>query len=493
MTIRTRKNVYSLPAGDQTIDWYRKAVARLLQKPATDPTSWIYMAAVHGTSNPVPPPTQNFWDQCQHQSWYFLSWHRGYITSFEAVVARTVKALGGPADWALPYWDYTQALKQNRRARLMPASFFNARMPDGSRNALWSQRRSVVGGNFGLTDAMVSRGALNVADFTRAQPGAPVGFGGPITGFHPGGGTSGALENVPHNIVHVQIGGLMGNPNTAALDPIFWLHHCNIDRLWEMWRSNHADSADHRWLDGVSFQMHDGAGQPFTYTSSDMLDSTRVLHGFRYDDVPPVIRASTESVEEGLESMTEGSDDQRQPELAGANEGPIDITSGNRTIVSMAESAFAESVASAAPSKVYLNLENVTGSGENGNFYVYVDLPDDGREPAFVGMLSTFGVERATKSEDMHGGSGISLVLDISEAAAELGINQGNLDRLRVTFEPVGAPEEAELESVEPGDSGDTDDGDGELPEAVLEFLGPDLESVGEQRIQVGRVSLFVE
>lgn len=23
--------------------------------------------------------------------------------------------------------------------------------------------------------------------------------------------------------------------STAPLDPLFWMHHCNIDRLWEVW------------------------------------------------------------------------------------------------------------------------------------------------------------------------------------------------------------------------------------------------------------------
>jgi hypothetical protein len=27
----------------------------------------------------------------------------------------------------------------------------------------------------------------------------------------------------------------MVRPETAAQDPIFWLHHANIDRLWERW------------------------------------------------------------------------------------------------------------------------------------------------------------------------------------------------------------------------------------------------------------------
>jgi tyrosinase len=238
--------------------------------------------------------------------------------------------------------------------------------------------------------------------------------------------------------------------------------------------------------------MHNGAGQPFTYTSRDMLDSTRVLHGYRYDDVPPVIRgAMLESTEGGLESVTAETENRRQPELAGANEGPLDITGGNRTLVSMAGGSLLESTAeSPVPSKVYLNLENVTGRGANGNFHVYIDMPGDDREPVFVGILSTFGVERASKSDNPHGGSGISQVFDISETAGELGINSGTVDQLRVTFEPVEPPEQAALESA---GADDTDDGEGDLPDAVAEFLGPQLESVAGERVQVGRVSLFVE
>jgi tyrosinase len=35
--------------------------------------------------------------------------------------------------------------------------------------------------------------------------------------------------------VHVSIGGWMGSVPTAAQDPIFYLHHANIDRLWNAW------------------------------------------------------------------------------------------------------------------------------------------------------------------------------------------------------------------------------------------------------------------
>ena len=41
-----------------------------------------------------------------------------------------------------------------------------------------------------------------------------------------------------HNKVHIYIGGLMMNVPTSSNDPIFWLHHCNIDRLYEKWFEN---------------------------------------------------------------------------------------------------------------------------------------------------------------------------------------------------------------------------------------------------------------
>lgn len=42
----------------------------------------------------------------------------------------------------------------------------------------------------------------------------------------------------PHGNCHVTVGGIggsMSNIHTAAFDPIFWLHHCNIDRYFFLW------------------------------------------------------------------------------------------------------------------------------------------------------------------------------------------------------------------------------------------------------------------
>jgi tyrosinase len=49
------------------------------------------------------------------------------------------------------------------------------------------------------------------------------------------------LEQV-HNLVHEAVGGTMGGASSPA-DPLFFLHHANIDRIWANWEKAHR-SAD---------------------------------------------------------------------------------------------------------------------------------------------------------------------------------------------------------------------------------------------------------
>ena len=44
-----------------------------------------------------------------------------------------------------------------------------------------------------------------------------------------------------HNRVHIWVGGDMG-PGTSPNDPVFYLHHCNVDRLWALWQHAHPAS-----------------------------------------------------------------------------------------------------------------------------------------------------------------------------------------------------------------------------------------------------------
>jgi len=49
-----------------------------------------------------------------------------------------------------------------------------------------------------------------------------------------GGSSSNSLEAI-HDEIHGIVGGQMGDPAVAGFDPIFFLHHCNVDRLLSLW------------------------------------------------------------------------------------------------------------------------------------------------------------------------------------------------------------------------------------------------------------------
>jgi tyrosinase len=51
--------------------------------------------------------------------------------------------------------------------------------------------------------------------------------------------TAASLEDV-HNSIHTAVGGNMGHMSEldySAFDPVFWLHHCNVDRLFAIWQA----------------------------------------------------------------------------------------------------------------------------------------------------------------------------------------------------------------------------------------------------------------
>lgn len=470
-TIRTRKNVLTLGNPGDDLDWYSQAVAALQNRALTDPTSWRYLSAVHGYSlaldpNPtnVPFPSnadqRKFWNQCQHQSWYFLPWHRAYLVSFEQIVADAVVKLGGSAGWALPYWNYSDP-SNNNQARLLPAAFVDATLPNNSPNSLFVQGRNSSTANFQIPDGDVSLQCLTYAQFTGGSVGAHPGFGGPQTGFSHGGQINGGLEDVPHNQIHDDIGGLMGDPRTAALDPIFWLHHANIDRLWEVWwktRGN-ANPTDPSWLTNQSFDFHDASGNGLTFTASQVLDTTQLLHGYVYDDISDPIPTNPQLT--AMVAMVAAAPSPR-PDLVGARMNVV-LNAPQMTVQvpfhANAAQAARTRIAATRRLRAFLNLENVTGRGSLPKYDIYIDVPPAGqdrsnRSPLPVGSLSMFGVAAASDPDGPQGGSGITSVIEITPQVEHLR-REGRWDesRLQVTFikREIGAWGRAPMQDLKIG------------------------------------------
>jgi tyrosinase len=496
-----RKNVWEVGSDwAEPILWYARGVAAMRARALAEPTSWRFYAAIHGIneqlwrqlgylsqSDPLPSNAlvQAFWNQCQHGSWYFLPWHRGYLLAFEANIREVVINLGGPADWALPYWNY---FKPNQSQ--LPAAFASPDWPDGQgNNPLFVQQRYGPRGNGNVFVPVdqIDLDAMNDPDFTGSASGGSPGFGGVDTGFHHSGGVHGAIETQPHDAVHVLVGGrdrrpprlrgLMSDPDTAGLDPIFWLHHANIDRLWQVWRQNpptDVDPTDTRWIQGPSsigernFSLPMPGGTTWVYTPGDMEDLAKL--GYTYDDLSPAVAvpepgqrllrlgASAAAVNESQGAVVPSG---RNVELVGANRASLQITGSEaRTSVqldpgvrrkvsaSLARAAAAEEL---TPDRVFLNLENVRGLIDSTVFQVYIGLPEDANPADYperrAGSIALFGVRKASLADGENAGQGLTFVLDITNIIDALHLNNafdvGTLDVRIVPIEPV--PEDAQV------------------------------------------------
>jgi tyrosinase len=460
--VRMRRDVWRLDEWDPILLWYARAIAEMQRRPINDPTSWRYQAAIHDYDRETDPDAspsdqmpsaadqERFWSQCQHNSWFFLPWHRMYLGFFEQIVTAVVRELGGPEDWALPYWNYSDATSPNA-ARLPPA-FRDAQLPDGTPNPLRIEQRAdgVNDGDVaGDEDDVDLTTCLEEESFISEAAGGDPGFGGPRTRFNHAGGPMGDLERVPHGSMHLAVGGFQGGWmsafNTAALDPIFWLHHCNIDRLWAVWRrrdTQHTDPGEPAWLTEVFFEFHDASGSVVSMTPSQVADTTTASFSYDYEDLSDPIEASPERLGAGRRSAM-GSD--RIPEMVGATDESLTLT-GEQASTRLAVSeptgpARRAGRSDAAPSRIILNLENITGSGQPDSYAVYLNLPP-GADPEnhrdlYAGLLPMFGVVEASDPGRNHPGSGLQYNLDISEVVRVLEARgDWNPDELRVTFVP---------------------------------------------------------
>jgi tyrosinase len=257
-----RRSVASPDLAPATLESFKRAIRAMLALPPSDPRNWYRQALVHLLD-------------CPHANWWFLPWHRGYLVHFEA----TCRELSGDPAFALPFWDWT------RSPRVPDALFDDVLSPT---HALYEESFETFRPKFemaigdlwnGLTPAQRAqldlRGFGSVADLwgklesffaaraeargpTRENPELPdwakteVGeervesalapkrfedFGSTASANHHQRAIQNTLESGPHNNIHNAVGGGPGfmSELLAPVDPIFWMHHANVDRLWDLW------------------------------------------------------------------------------------------------------------------------------------------------------------------------------------------------------------------------------------------------------------------
>ncbi|VIO71080.1 tyrosinase family protein [Bradyrhizobium ivorense] len=505
---RVRKDVWQLPANDKTLFWYGEAIKDAQAKPITDITSWWSLAAMHGIDRqlwidlgyldanvtlPFDPDAIGFWNQCQHGSWYFLSWHRAYLAAFEAILLDAIVKKGGPADWALPYWNYDPTKPNTLK---FPAAFAPELLDDGSKNPLWVKERYGRRGNGVISirpsDVPVSP-LWQEPEFFNEPQDLPTSFGGTRTAFSHGGRGAGLLEQQPHGPVHVLVGGtkegtdpditknngLMAMFETAGIDPIFWLHHSNIDRLWESWltvRRHASDPADAYknptdtdWLNEPAgeFVMPRPNGTTFTTTAKDVLNTKAPALNYEYQDISVPGQQVVLAARLGRLGVAPADANTLAGAMAMASQKTTELVGQSRSAIRLAGTATDASVqldgpatsnlsaslrvrslapahAPKAPDRVYLVLENVTSTTDAGVFDVYVNLPKDAtpaQHPEYLaGVLSLFGARAASKAGGAHAGDGLTQTLEITDIVDAMHLKgQLNAQSVDVKFVPQTA------------------------------------------------------
>lgn len=183
-----------------------------------------------------------------HQGPIFLPWHRLYMIRLEQFMQQ---ALGDP-DFGLPYWDWAAdgelPVQQQWLAPIWsPAYLGESRgevrsgrcgqmrvrlVQDSQTRILWSvpPRRLQRAAGFGapsLPDKADEARALSRTSYDNPPWN--------INAFGHRNELEGWLSGPQlHNRVHVWVGGDM-SPGSSPNDPVFFLNHCNVDRIWEHW------------------------------------------------------------------------------------------------------------------------------------------------------------------------------------------------------------------------------------------------------------------
>ncbi len=248
---------FTEPAHAEELKALRDAVDLVKKLPDSDVTSWSKQVAQHCTRT-NPAVAANI-----HANWQFLPWYRALLYFHERILRTQVKN----DDLRLVYWDW-----ENYWSRAVPKIYADPDQP------LFWPSRTVTGPAWPLT--------LEVVDVQPllAIPSFDV-LGGTVKDASPVPATlSGAFANV-HNAFDP---GDMADLPSSSRDPLFFAHHCNIDRLWTSWVANGHANPD---FGDAKVYFYDENKQWSYVLQNDLRNEARL--GYRYASlIQPTVAAN---------------------------------------------------------------------------------------------------------------------------------------------------------------------------------------------------------
>ncbi|XP_020574936.1 polyphenol oxidase, chloroplastic-like [Phalaenopsis equestris] len=265
---------------------YEKATALMRALPANHPWNFIQQSNVHCAycSGGHRQLGLNITLEI-HGSWHFFTWHRAYLYFYERILGKLIN----DNSFALPFWNWDN-----------PSSMSIPNIYRRNTSSLFNPTRYPIALNFtdlggcegdGTPDSVSKQKKCNLQlmhnQFIAGFSSSLLFFGSPYRAGDqpfPGGGS---IEGSPHSPVHAFTGSDMSLIVRAALDPIFFAHHGNVDRLWTIWEKIPGNGSkvfnDTDFLD-ASFLFWDENMQLVRIFVRDVLDTQKL--GYVYEDVP---------------------------------------------------------------------------------------------------------------------------------------------------------------------------------------------------------------
>jgi tyrosinase len=202
-----------------------------------------------------------------HQSPSFFPWHREYLRLLEL----DLQTVSGNANVFIPYWDWTGAASPFTADLL--GAIVNGSVSSGNFSPSWgwSLYRSSIQTNF--LQRRVGQGASRPTAATVSTVQSYQVYDQSPWNSTVSNSYRNRNEIELHNRVHIYVGGHMAT-REAPNDPAFWLHHCNIDRLWWLWQTS-------RGIDTY---------QPRTGFTAGVVDNNETMRPFAGGRTPSAVR-----------------------------------------------------------------------------------------------------------------------------------------------------------------------------------------------------------
>lgn len=250
MVLDVRRNAATMPADE--FENFLKACVLLKNQLVPGQTFSVYdqWVAIHGCIMGVRSPGSVSFQNMGHQNIGFLPWHREYLRRFELALQSVVPGV------TIPYWPWPLTPEPS-------VLFSNARI---HRIFFSSSAQQNVNGLFALSGPATPPAWWPAGFNWRIHPGLRVRGaqvlrrGSPANNWPATAASIAAIENMnittggantywafwreleqgtrTHNTGHNIVGGYMTNPVFSPNDPLFWLHHSYIDRIWSRWQAN---------------------------------------------------------------------------------------------------------------------------------------------------------------------------------------------------------------------------------------------------------------